>query len=521
MELIGQFFRKKNVKLYMLISTLFFGFLAILLPPVIQWLKYGFVFYQNGMDEAIYLNYYFASQKASLIKVSLYCVVFLHKFGFSGGVINYILDSLSLLFISLFTYKILKQLFPKVNIEHIIFSLLVILFLPFVFTTQNPIISFVNHLIYDSTILSKYFVWNHSSSLTYLRTPESQISLTLFVATFWFSLRFNKPYIIVFALPFMYFFVSIYISIIFLVYFSSIYIEKIFGSKKLIKNVLFASFIAFFLTGIGLSLTYLFLKDEWKVPTHLPVFGISMLWLAVMLLLCKLVFNKTKISINSRRFILSVIYGTIIVYNTQIISGYFVQPQHFEHEIILLPGIFFTLYFLHSIKEKSRLKTLFNQLVYFVILIFICKVGVSSYQSNINGRNIVLFSQLLNRTNIKEELSSFPEKVAVNDAVLSNFISGFYLNKSKLLISSSANVFLKKDSVYVNFLSFKKYIDKQDTATIRSYKYLIDGLENGYHNSDLSFMPIFNFRRGPIIKKYSVPKEIPNIDYNLFILEEN
>lgn len=501
---------------YVLVLTIMAGVSAYLFVPVFHWIKYGFILYKNGEDEAVYLNYFFASKSVGIGRLAEYPVMLLHNIGLNGGLINLVFDSLSLIAIPLFTYKLLKCAFPRANWEVLLYSLILILFLPLPLSSQNPVVSHIINAVSNDGLLRNYFVWNHSPYPVYLRTPESQTSLAIFVLSLWLSMRYKSPLIVLLVLPFLYFFVSLYVATIFSVYYIALFVENRFSALGTTSAVAVSSLITLVLSGIGLYFLYV-LKGDMVVATHLPVFGLSMLWMFLSFIACKWTFHSTKLTAANQRFIISLMTGTLVLYNTQIISGGIIQPQHFEFELCLVPGIIISVFVLSAFELWTRVQKVFIAALYTTCILSIGKYGMLDF-GRINNK-IRDFSILLEKSNIRKDLMTCPELVAINDIQMSTLVSGFYLNKGKPLISSAHYAFIEGESYYDNYIAFENFVKTQDDSSLSKMKPLTDQLDQCYNGLAENFLPLYVSRRGLVFKHHDSSKAIYEKQFKLYFIE--
>jgi hypothetical protein len=315
---------------------------AFILFPLKQGLfDPGTPFYTNALDEASYLQYDYASLITTIAgpaRLSEYLVVWGHTLGLSGGIQNLLSDIL----FPIFFLFVLLRIGRSAGVKADTFSVALFLF-PCLFLTANPLIDWLAQLI-QRTELLQWVTAPMTPSPPWIRTPEPQLSLCILLCVLWWQVarRIYAPVLLV--TPFLYPFIGLPCAFIFLALILDTYIASKISVYSL--RVFTAALGSFVLIGSALGILY---SSGWLggatgylVPSHVPILSVSALINFVLLYFCRK---------NTPLWIWIVALAPLAVVNTQLLSGFFIQPNNFEQYSGVLSSALILWYVTHGTKS--------------------------------------------------------------------------------------------------------------------------------------------------------------------------
>jgi hypothetical protein len=512
--------RLESIEPWLLQVVFLLTLYSLLLPAIRIFIEYGHFFYINGHDEADYLSYEFSLRVQGLKKLSLYIVPYLHEHGFSGGGINFLFDFISLTVIGLIIPALIKIFYPDVSVKDRYIASFIICLTPFLLIASR---AFLLNLLNNFPIYKwiYYFVDGRGTNYPiYLRTPESQFSLVLGIVFLWGFIKAGKTRWIILCTPFMYYFVGVLWFAIVFIYSLAVFIAQKKFEQQILKPVMLSALI--FLIFLGAAQAVIFpllnLGRRSALISHEPVFGFS--FIVLLFLYTVFLFNRKKLNIDNEiyLFLSSIVAAVIVVYNSNVISGFVLQPQHFEFQVNILVGVFVSIFYL-SITEHitKRKKSAFIVIYMFLIFSLIINTTRSDYITF--KKQSEMLQSLKALPGFEEALRSEDKRVAINDIVLSSNISGFYLPKGRALATARESIFRADQNTYNDFVALKKCIKKDDLYVQERMEPILREFEKMFEHKFQNFLPLYMVRR-PMVK-YSYNNEPVEIDcnkFNLFIV---
>jgi len=490
----------KNLILkYKAASLLILSTVILFIVPIIQLLLFNDLIYINGEDEYSYLNYEFAKKNLSLTRLTSFAIVFLQEHGLNGSEINLLGDMLCILGMAVLIFKIIKITDGRADLNQKVISVIAFLVIPIFLSVINPIHKILTKLISSFDFLSFYIVFNHSSFPVYLRTPESQVSILILMVMLYLTLRFRYGWLFFTAIPILYFFPGIYfISIL-----ATFYLIKFVRGKLNRKFSLYEIFIIFLLyifLGLGTKFLALnFMQPRDFIFNRYPLFGLNEIYLLGLLFLLKNFYKWDEMAENYKIIVESIVIGTLIIYNLNVISGLIIQPQHFEMEGGLACATLFLVFFnFGKLKRPNNLRKYTNIL----IILLLITISLFSYTSVKKHINLLRDLEKVKIIDKKFNFSSIDKQkyVFLSDIEFSSIYSGLYLNKSGYFLSAIEPAFLDNKEYYANLLLLKKIIynnDQENKIWIKK----IDQLLYFYQTNCQNWSEFLVLRRGYLSPK--------------------
>lgn len=301
-----------------------FGLWALtLFFPIFQLFKTGVIYYENGPDEASYLQYEFSRLTQSMTRPGQYLVSALHELGLSGAWINMLFDSVAVVGFPLMVRAVLRRLGwtgDQANAG----ALLAMVF-PQVVLLSNPIVDWLQAL----NVRSGWLYWFNLPGVHFSplwRSPEPQFSLMLLAIAVWAALRWRKFAPVYGVLPFLYPFVAIPAAFVTLA--CHLHARWPFA-RAAATGPLLASFLAI---SAACGAYYAFLVPAKTqllvVASHLPLISFSgLVALAAYGLL------RQAIAPEHRFVALAAAIAPWVGANQQLLSGHIPQPDSFEQYV--------------------------------------------------------------------------------------------------------------------------------------------------------------------------------------------
>lgn len=361
----------------------------------------GYLFYANGIDESSYLQFDYSNIVAKLSGPSRpgqYLVSFLHNIGLSGGWINFLCDMLFVpLCFLLLRNALLKIASLKLQANFVAFTTLTAAVF---FSNFNFIFNNIYDIISGSK-LSSFVVTPTVAFPLWIRSPEPQFSLALLLVALNIALHLKRFLPVYVALPFTYPFVGVPAGLITL----SLNIEK------KIRSLGISMLLAFIAVSFLLLVEYrLFMADEAKAfttPSIVPIISLTGLLAFLLFLLL-----RNKLEEQSKLCLLGAISLWLCV-NTQLISGWFIQPCNYEQYF----GPLVLGYTLAVALSKSGSSMVRNLTVFFLSALFLCFSISDFLESKRVTDPVVLTPELLS------QLRTDPNQIAVSDIKLASWMN--------------------------------------------------------------------------------------------------
>jgi len=493
------------------VLTLLLSFLA---HPLWQRIHYGYFLYSNGHDEASYLCYDFSLEsKEGRKRLVSFLVPLLHESGFSGGSINFMFDFAALLLIGILVPKVLAIYFPTVRPVDRFFAAFLVCFLPLLFTELNPLMEWCISMINASALLQYYVVWGHGNEPVYLRTPESQFSIVVFLLVFWALSKRGRPLFAILVAPLLYFFVGIFVASLLFVYGVSVLLVMRFRSLFNGVAVAVASLLLLLLS--GLAQASIFARaglGGLVLGSRAPVVGVNLLCLTAGYCLILVFRRRLNIRQGVCHFLAAMVGAIWVIYNTQLVSGVVTQPQHFEFECGVAIAVMASAVLL-GMPDAGRLaagRWLYGP-VAAAVLVFL---GLNLFHAGaFNQEAVERFEVLRKAAGFEEALREQPHWVALNDVELSTRIGGLYLAKGGAIATGLQPVFKANSGRYQHFLGLKNYISRLDDETRKQMDPVVNRLMPRYQDRHHNFLTLYRARRPPVRYDYSGESEqIPSDD---------
>lgn len=192
---------------YLFILVLAALILSGIAYPVWQWVtNNGWVYYLNGYDEYTYLQYDYSLSAQGATRPGQYLVSLAHRAGMSGGMINLVLDLVTLLAFPLLVFGVWCRLGWEPSRARS--AAIVIVGLPLLVSGINPLVDRLNLWNLQSGMIY-WLTVPHLHTPAFVRSPEPQFSLTLLALVVLAALRWRSFWPVYVALPVMYPFVAI------------------------------------------------------------------------------------------------------------------------------------------------------------------------------------------------------------------------------------------------------------------------------------------------------------------------
>ena len=512
--------RLESIEPWLLQVVFLLTLYSLLLPAIRIFIEYGHFFYFNGHDEADYLSYELSLRVQGVKRLSSYIVTYLHEYGFSGGGINFLFDFISLTAIGLIIPDLIKNFYPDVSVKDRYIASFIICLTPILLIANRD---FLLNLLSKIQIYSWRYWFVDGSGIRYpiyLRTPESQFSLVLGIVSLWGFIKAGKTRWIILCTPFMYYFVGVLWFAIVFIYSLAVFIAQKKFEQQILKPVILSALI--FLIFLGSAQAVIFplanLGRGHVLISHEPVFGFS--FIVLLILYTVFLFNRKKLNIDNKiyLFLSSIVAAVIVVYNSNVVSGFVVQPQHFEYQVNILVGVFVGIFFLSTIEHiTKRKKSAFIVIYMFLIFSLIIHTTRSDYyffkyQSE-------MLQSLKALPGFEEALRAEDKRVAINDTMLSSFISGFYLPKGRALATARESIFGANQDTYNDFVALKQCIKKDDLYVQERMEPTLREFEQLFEHKFEDFLSLYSIRRPPVIYTYNnEPVEIDCNKFSLFIV---
>jgi hypothetical protein len=280
----------------------------------------GYLFYENGSDEASYLQYEFSRAVQSVTRPGQYGVSLMHEWGLSGGWINAVWDLGMWLALPVLLHAIWRRV--GWTQRQATLGALLVLVLPHAVLHTNPLIKALS----DWNGRSGALYWLNMPDVDlspFMRTPEPQFSLLFLAVGLLLALRWRVHWPVYATLPFMYPFVSIPVGFVAL----ACHLRARWPfARGAAAGPLVAAFLAL---SAGCWAYYAWLvtgKTRLLVtPSSLPLISFTAL-----VALGLFVALRAHIEVRHRFFALAVALAPLAASNQQLLSGHIPQPSNFE-----------------------------------------------------------------------------------------------------------------------------------------------------------------------------------------------
>jgi hypothetical protein len=285
----------------------------------------GYLFYSNAFDEPTYLSYDGARTTASPTHRAESLVVSLHQLGLSGGFINLLFDivcpAIAVVFLRCLAVEVGFSM-----LEASVYPFAVIA-IPVLFGYTNPYYATLYNANYHSQGLS-WITLPQAYYPPFLRTPEPQLSLCVLAIATWIGVR-RRSYVLPLAVsPFVYPFVGIPYAFIAL----ALFIDNRAASivRQPARRALLSIATSYVAMAIALRIAYALLVDGTRVADFLPLTRLPLLSGTGFTALIVYAIARARFDRAHRLPALVLSVAPIAVVNTQLIAGFFEQPNNFE-----------------------------------------------------------------------------------------------------------------------------------------------------------------------------------------------
>jgi len=301
----------------------------IVLPSLFAIQQYrwtgGYLFYANAFDEPTYLSYDGARIAASPTHLAEYLVVTLHRLGISGGFINLLFDIVC----PVVVVVVLRSLAVAVGfsaLEATVYPFLVVA-IPVLFGYSNPYYASLYNANYRSQGLS-WIALPQAYYPPFLRSPEPQLSWCLLAVATLVGVR-RRSYVVPFAVaPLAYPFVGIPYTFTVLAVFLYHRVGAI-GRRPLVR-ALVAIVASYTVVAIVIRIAHAVLIAGTSIADFLPATRLPLLsgTGAAALIVYSVARSRLRPPEHLPLLFLSV--APLAVVNTQLLTGFFEQPNNFE-----------------------------------------------------------------------------------------------------------------------------------------------------------------------------------------------
>lgn len=380
-------------------------------------------FYVNAFDETSYLQYDYAEHSLGIGRLSESVVILLHELGIPGGIQNFVFDICIPIAVYFFASTGLRGL--GVSPVRSKWISILVMYGPAIFLTTNPLLMSLKNYIYSDDILLQYITTPEAWYLPISRSPEPQFSLLLLSFSFHLSTKFRRPELTLLSLPFLDSFVAIAVLTFFCVFLFNRYLRglvpqysdrKLFAVSTLFSLVLLSSALWFYFD-FFISETLRESLTQSRLPILSTIFFLTGLFSVFVYLLLE----RPKLSFSQKSAIFSFAVTPLITLNTQLLSGYFAQPNNFEQNAhVFIPALIVSVLLAKKLKENVRLRIISGILM---ISVLISLAAINQTVMKLNHRNFLAWKYLRDHTDISAVIKSRPNTVIFEDTQLSGLVS--------------------------------------------------------------------------------------------------
>jgi hypothetical protein len=225
--------------------------------------------------------------------------------------------------------------------------------------------------------------------------------------------------------------------------------------------------------------------------SRLPIFSVVFLIVVSGVFALYLFFNRPKISFRNRSLLFSLGVTPLITLNTQIISGYFPQPNNFEQNVHVLIPVLVLIPFLIKVPASSmRFRLLIGVLMGAIALSLLANYSIVK---KLNDDVFDAWVRLRETTDISSIIASQPVLVVIDDIDLSGRVSSLAYAKKTSFPLDYRLTFpgpFAPESLQ-NYVNIKSYIVKNGLLT-EKFERAFQVLDHAYRtlNTDFSLSHI-------------------------------
>jgi hypothetical protein len=430
--------------------------------PCYQFFKTGgYLFWSNGMDEAVHLSFSYATyviDNSGRERYSSYLVTFLHELGLSGGYINVVFD----ITCSLLTLIFIKRIFLTFGYSkpQARSGALLCFLLPLLFTRFNPIVSLFTTLHFDPEIM-RWIVMPWNPETPFIRTPEPQVSWVILsgITSVCAGTR-ALPWALLAVSPLVYPFVRLPVIFVALALLGN---TRNLAPRELALRLV-GSFLAislamvvFLSLGTDVSLTRFF------VFSHLPLIPFS----GVVGLILYLIIHE-HVPATTRAVLAALVTSTWAVANTQLISGYLVTPVNFENYWgVAVLGLVMAVGILHRSDDHRG---------WVGLAMFLC----AAFCTGAFAFNDAVFKRLDRPREALPLLAEASPRVACNDLYLTTYLDLVHPRQQPTAFSWSRTLNLSSEENYTTYLCDKRRLLSEFPSIGPLFAPLFERLDEGF-----------------------------------------
>ncbi|MEP7309710.1 MAG: hypothetical protein ABJA98_29735 [Acidobacteriota bacterium] len=372
-----------------------------------QWT--GHLFYANAFDEPTYLSYDGARVTASSTHLAEHLVVILHRLGLSGGGINLLLDIVCPMVVVVFLRRLAVVLgFSMLEATVYPFAVIAI---PLLFGYTNPYYATLYNANYNSSGLS-WVTLPQAYYPPFLRTPEPQLSLCALAIATWIGVR-RRSFVVPFAVsPFVYAFVGVPYAFIVLALFLH-HRGAVIARNPAVRGAISIA-LSYLAIAVVLRIAHSVLvagtqMADYLPSTHLPlVSGTGVAGLLVFAIV------RTKLAPSHRMPALVLAVAPLAVVNTQLVAGFFEQPNNLEQNFGVVALAIVCVLALRTL-GRGRFQLLASAAV--------CCALLAAYSSHVFAVNASVWQRERLSDSLLDALRHQPESLVIGDPDLADLFS--------------------------------------------------------------------------------------------------
>jgi hypothetical protein len=457
----------------------------------------GPLFFTNGFDEAVYLQYDFSRTVQHLTRPGQYLVTWAHELGISGGWINFVLDlTVPLLFLLLLRAIALRLGFQPRQADLIAIAGTI---LPTLAGGANPLVSALFRWNLDGPGLA-WLTVPEAHFLPLFRSPEPQFSLAVAAIAVVIALALRSYWPAYAAAPFLYNFVAVpYLFVV-----VSLHLHHIDRVRRLSWPVIAA--LAFLMVSAALALFLnLLVPDSVRralVPTRAPL--VSFTSVAALLVY---VIVRSRLQPHLRLPVLLLALAPLAAANQHVISGWMAQPNNYEQAVgVLVVGLVAAFGF------ASRPRLLLALIA--LALVLLLRFTGSSFRDTYS-----LNAYLHPRSELFLALQSHPDNVVVNHLRIAS-LAGLIAPRQPVPLLAYENTFGDRAGATLpTYLCVKQLLRLSPAAA--AYEETFRTLDAGYRfqNTDFILLHLGRRRPGPPLHDpNAAPASCPALQLDVFVV---
>ena len=415
------------------------------------------MYYGNGYDECVYLQYWFSILTSKVAwRPGQALVTWLHEYGISGGRINLLFDLLLPSTLFLLLVKVLKD--SRFLLHRPETGALIVLLFPIFISPLNPILLEMRNIWMDTGAYT-WITIPESSQLAWLRSPEPQVSYVVLLMAIIFSVRLRSVVPVLCSIPLLYSFLGLPC-----LYVCVSWCLRRFGWMRLILSALICSACVLAYTRFGVARETL----NYTVHSHLPLLS----WCGLLNLI---LFKKMRghFSGDHLLWIEAFVWAPWFAANQQIVSGILIVPSNTEQYVGLLVTSFLVSVLVMG-REKPPCEQSNATKITVGLLFAYVACTAQIYADNKKWNGILELSPKL-----LTDLSERSPEVAINDVYLGTTLSLLY-PKQPALKFSFPKVYYGEASRSITEYRCAKGVLSKDPLIKEKFQRLFTHLDGAY-----------------------------------------